>query len=67
MNDKVEIGQVWESMDPREHGRRVKIIQIVGDFAMTQNVETDKLGHISLKSFKPNSRGWRLLTNAELL
>ena len=60
----VEIGQVWEDLDPRmirETGRRrFVIIGFRGEQAHVWDVDTRLETHISLRRLRSGSRGYRL-------
>lgn len=66
--DKIEVkvGQVWQNWDIRERGthpRRLKVVEIVGDKAVVQH--PSGIGgkrKILLRRFKPNSTGYKLVS-----
>lgn len=70
---EVALGQVWADSDPRSAGRRIEIIEI-GDgwakgriVAVERNVSANVVGRttrkIALRRFRPNNRGYRLVSD----
>lgn len=53
----VKAGQVWRSMDPRDN-RMITVLQVGVDKAQVQGFVKS---WISLKRFRPNSTGYRLV------
>lgn len=59
----VQVGQIWIDNDIRYRNdapRRLRIERVGDDYAMVRNVETNRIGKISLERFKANSTGYRL-------
>ena len=42
------VGQVWESVDPREFRRRMEIVRIDGEYAHMKNLKTGRMTRIHL-------------------
>src|SRR5258706_10107741 len=62
----VRPGQIWESCDKRDHGRRVKVKEVVRDgdtlYAVVQSpTGYGRKSRIRLDRFRPNSTGYRLV------
>lgn len=72
MSEKVQVrvGQVWESMDPREGGRCLRVEAIEGEHAVCQRVARSfgrwspvgRPTRILLRRLRPGSRGYRLVS-----
>lgn len=60
---KVEVGQIWESMDPRFKTRRLQVVRIYeerGD-ALCLILDTGKFRTIKIARFIPRSNGYKLI------
>ncbi len=65
-NDPVlVVGQVWEDYDKRVRDsatkRRVRIVEVLPNGAIVENIETGKRTGILLRRFRPTSTGYRLV------
>jgi hypothetical protein len=62
----VAVGQIWIDTDSRLRKsravRKLRIERVTEDVAFVRNVETNRVGRISLERFKPTSTGYRLET-----
>jgi len=65
----IEVGQVYESTDPREEGRQVRVTRI-GEFgAEVVNTVSGRKGYIQLTRLQPaggptlSKRGYRLVSD----
>lgn len=60
----VRVGQVWQDNDTRQRNdptpRRGKVVKIFGGFA-TVEWNTGRTTQVSLKRFRPNSTGYKLI------
>ena len=54
----VKVGQIWESCDKRDAGRRVTVEKVSLGFAYVRYV---KLSRIRLTRFRPTSTGYKLI------
>jgi hypothetical protein len=72
---EVRVGQVWADNDPRSAGRTLRVFFVTSTHAgcqvlsVARNVSERQVGKtttISLSRFKPNSTGYRLITDAEV-
>jgi hypothetical protein len=61
VSERVKVGQVWEDMDWRIKGRRLRVYSVGDDYARVENVETGKRTRIKVKRLKPGSTGYRLV------
>lgn len=68
----VKPGQLWEDMDPRMGGRRIRVTKVNGSYAYAvveapnEYSITDTTGRpvrILLSRMRPGRRGYRLLEN----
>lgn len=62
----VKVGQVWQDLDKRMHGRRVKVVGVFPEQGRVQvrNVNYDKLTVLSVRRMYRHSTGWGLVSNA---
>lgn len=64
---EVRVGQIWQDNDTRQrkshNPRRGKIVQILGGYA-TVEWSTGRTTQVSLKRFRPNSTGYKLVEDA---
>jgi len=61
MSDVV-VGQVWESEDPRDNGRRFQIYRVFGDTAWVFNIDSGRTGMIRIPRLRhQGKRGYRLV------
>ncbi len=63
MNPTPKAGQVWESTDPREGGRRIVVDFVSKNFAYVQNVKTHLPSTILVRRMTRSlgRRGYRLV------
>lgn len=63
MNPMPKIGQVWESTDPRDGGRRVAVAYVGPRLVSVRNVDTRRLSTILLRRMTRSlgKRGYRLI------
>jgi hypothetical protein len=59
---EVQVGQVWESCDRRDNGRRIRVIDIDGAYAV---VESTQVRRIRLDRFNDSSTGYRLVKQTD--
>lgn len=63
----VRVGQVWADNDWRSEGRTVMVMEIVGDRAICSvawpNHKHLRRTAIALRRFRPNSTGYRLISD----
>lgn len=61
------VGQVWEDCDPRQHPcnprRRLRIVEVMPNGAVVENIATKRRSGILLRRFRPTSTGYRLLVS----
>lgn len=61
------VGQVWADNDWRSAGRKLLIVKIEGDYAICSVVwphhKTRKRTKVALRRFRPNSTGYRLVSD----
>jgi hypothetical protein len=65
---KVEVGQIWESMDPRFKPRRMQVVRLYeerGD-ALCILLDSGRFRTIKLKRFVPRTNGYRLIRKESL-
>lgn len=64
----VKAGQVYQSTDPRDMRRRVRVTGVHDGYASVQNVETGRRTQVRLAHLRPTlgKRGWRLVQDADL-
>ena len=56
----VQVGQIWEDMDKRMTGRKIRVIRLEGRFAVCQNVFVPSLiNRIQIRRMKPGAQGYR--------
>ena len=73
MTIEVEVGTILRDNDPRNHGREVKVIAVVGldpDFSRyalyrTERVCKIRLDRIHQPGYK-GARGWTIVANAQV-
>lgn len=51
MNEPIRVGQVWESRDHRETGRRVTVEQVGGCGVTVRSVRRSSLRHETLRRY----------------
>jgi len=66
------VGQIWQDNDKRGYGRRIRIVEIDGAYAVVELVTPRRVGHsaakpgrqtrIRLDRFRPTSTGYRYIT-----
>lgn len=57
---KIEAGQIWESCDPRDNGRRLRVKLVDSRYAYCVG-PNGRETRILLTRFKPNATGYRLV------
>lgn len=70
---EIKVGSIWADDDPRQAGRRLKVIAVDGDqvvcvvTAVARNVSETRIGtstRIRRNRFRPGSSGYRLVEQA---
>jgi hypothetical protein len=56
----VSVGQVWESCDPRDNGRRVRVDMLSGPFVYVTNVRTHRESRVHSSRF--DGKQWKQVT-----
>lgn len=59
---QVAVEQVWESCDPRDKGRRIRIEKVLPFKVLVTNVKTGKKSVIAIDRLKPGGTGYRLVS-----
>ena len=57
----VKVGQVWQDVDDRMNGRRIKVVRLEGRHAICDVIGTERQTKIRLDRFKTTSTGYRLV------
>ena len=60
----VKVGQVWQDVDDRMNGRRIKVVRLEVRYAICDVVGAGRQTKIRLDRFKPTSTGYRLIEEA---
>ena len=60
----VKVGQVWQDVDDRMNGRRIKVVRLEGRHAICDVVGAGRQTKIRLDRFRPTSTGYRLIEEA---
>jgi hypothetical protein len=61
----VEKGQVWESLHPRDKGRRITVSNVASGKAFYGRTEAGKPLSIRVDLMHAHSRGWQLVSRAD--
>ncbi len=57
----VKAEQVWEALDPRQPGRRVVVLEVVGPYAWIRGTATGLRRRVALKRFRSTRTGFKLV------
>ena len=62
----VQVGQIWQDIDPRMRGRQFKVIRV--DYgirkAIVESLSTHRITEIRLDRFTDTTMGYRLVSEA---
>lgn len=63
----VAVGQVWESCDPSQNGRRIQVMKIDenGHRASCINMATGHGCMVKVRDLHPSARGYKLIREAQ--
>lgn len=69
---EVMVGDVWEDLDKRTNGRRVKVIEVIGGkHAIVQRTPgggpTNKIAIVRMRSSKTGGSGFRLVERVNMV